>query len=134
MEKIIYEINDKKFALPEKTLYIQYKKFNELLKQINMEKSISEKDSGDKELNVLELIRELLDKDLIPTVLTIILCPVDENGLVKKWSEDFITLYNNDMQYVTDEQLFDIIKNFFMKKTELIQNTMGYLTNLTNTN
>lgn len=132
---MIYTINDKKFTIPEKTLYIQYKKIIALLEQLELEDGVLNRTpSSDNaevkyDVNIGKILLKLVEKDILPEFFSIILVPVKEDGTEEKWNEDLAKKILNDMFYISDDVALEVIKNFLLSKAELVKNITDYFQN-----
>ena len=125
-EEKIYIINEKKFVLPNETYYIQYKKFLKIISEVqNSGFKLSEE--GDKvELELGTLLTKLVEKDLLLDFFSILLVPYSETEKIK-WNEEIFLQNKKDFEYITDDVAIEVTKDFFVKKTKLINDIMSYL-------
>ena len=125
-EEKIYIINEKKFVLPNETYYIQYKKFLKIISEVqNSGFKLSEE--GDKvELELGTLLTKLVEKDLLLDFFSILLVPYSETEKIK-WNEEIFLQNKKDFEYITDDVAIEVTRDFFAKKTKLINDIMSYL-------
>lgn len=127
----VYLINNKEYIIPKETTYLQYKRIKDILSKLETNNNIINAADNDGNLNInlniIDIIKELFDKDLIPQLLATILIPADKTF----WSDKIYEEIKNDMFYVTDSTVFEVAENFLLNKTNLIQSMINYLGNLT---